>query len=81
MFQQSSGLGGDFVSHVMAQQGEAAELVPFELLHLELVSHIVHGETFYFSTQIFVAEMIKLSRSIRSRRSWWRTRQRSNIET
>ena len=38
----------DFVSHVMAQQGEAAELVPFELLHLELVSHIVHGETFYF---------------------------------
>jgi len=27
----------------MAQQGEAAELVPFELLHLELVSHIIHG--------------------------------------
>ena len=79
MFQQS-GLGGDFVSHVMAQQGEAAELVPFELLHLELVSHIVHGETFYFSTHIFIAEMIKLNRS-RSRRSWWRTRQRSNVET
>ena len=38
----------ELVSHVMAQQGEAAELVPFELLHLELVSHIVHGETFLF---------------------------------
>ena len=80
MFQQS-GLGGDFVSHVMAQQGEAAELVPFELLHLELVSHIVHGETLYFCTHMIVAEMIKLSQSIRSRRSWWRTRQRSNVET
>ena len=47
MFQQSE-FGEDFVSHVMAQQGEAAELVPFELLHLELVSHIIHGQTFYF---------------------------------
>ena len=47
MFLQSE-RGRDFVSHVMAQQGEAAELVPFELLHLELVSHIIHGETFCF---------------------------------
>ena len=48
MFLQSE-RGRDSVSHVMAQQGEAAELVPFELLHLELVSHIVHGETFFFA--------------------------------
>ena len=51
MFQQSR----DFVSHVMAQQGEAAELVPFELLHLELVSHIVHGETFYFAAHYLLS--------------------------
>lgn len=38
---------------MMAQQGEAAELVPFELLHLELVSHIIHGETSYFSATHF----------------------------
>ena len=28
---------------MMSQVGEPAELVPFELLHLELVSHIIHG--------------------------------------
>ena len=53
MFLQSE-RGRDFVSHVMAQQGEAAELVPFELLHLELVSHIIHGETFCLVHSFFL---------------------------
>ena len=51
-----------FLSHVMAQQSEAAELVPFELLHLELVSHIIHGETFCFClAHLIVTETNKLS--------------------
>ena len=83
-----------FLSHVMAQQGEAAELVPFELLHLELVSHIIHGEAFYFcSAHLCVAETKEFSAFLqlqlivsciawcnRSRRGWWRTRQCRNIK-
>ena len=34
---------------MMSQVGEPAELVPFELLHLELVSHIIHGRQHYIA--------------------------------
>ena len=34
---------------MMAQVGEPAELVPFELLHLELVSHIIHGRQYFIA--------------------------------
>ena len=36
---------------MMAQVGEPAELVPFELLHLELVSHIIHGRQYYIAQE------------------------------